>query len=236
MGLDWCVEAKVPTKNVTLHEAASKLLEAGKREHDRQVSAWTEKNPNSEHADFAATSAGKAIARTVREYEVSLRSLEVAAAVTLGAPVVGRDESADTWVRENWKRLRRFDTEAAALTELLGDPMVVPELLTEESRKGLGSITGIAAGAESFRGKALGFIGWLPEHLLDEAYTDHTPDQLADYGARLMEIVKRAPEIIRGAGLDPHEEQQNHEVFTLRSAARWCLFWGVRGHGMHAWY
>jgi hypothetical protein len=26
------------------------------------------------------------------------------------------------------------------------------------------------------------------------------------------------------------------QLDTVRSAARWCIFWGKNGHGMHAWY
>ena len=32
------------------------------------------------------------------------------------------------------------------------------------------------------------------------------------------------------------EKETREKIDTVRSAARWCLFWGSRGHGMHAWY
>jgi hypothetical protein len=31
-------------------------------------------------------------------------------------------------------------------------------------------------------------------------------------------------------------ETSKEQLDIVRSAARWCLFWGTRGHGMHAWY
>jgi len=244
MGLDWMVEAKVlPTKERE-HQVATRLFRAAEAERDRREEdyfekrgvAHTEEDARRRFEDFQNTCEGAAFIRTVNECYATLQGLEVSAASTLGAPVVGRDEKADAWVKENWKSLRQFSSETEALTKLKGDSVFEPKLLTAESRKGLGTIRGIAAGVTSFRGKELGFIDWLPEHLVDEAYTDHTSEQLADYGARLMEIVKRSPEIIRAAGRDPHEEQQNRELITLKAAANWCLFWGVRGHGMRAWY
>jgi len=41
------------------------------------------------------------------------------------------------------------------------------------------------AGAFSFRGKAIGYSTLLPESLQNEAYTDMTPPEMADYAARI---------------------------------------------------
>ena len=98
--------------------------------------------------------------------------------------------------------------------------------------EGLGSVTGIAVGPESFRGKVLRFIPWLDEDLVGESYNDHEADELLEYGERLLEAAEDKEKELGEAKTEEEEEQ----VTTLKEAAQWCIFWGREGHAMHAWY
>ena len=240
MGLDWLVEPKISAENAAEHKRVTAMLSAAHNERQR-LSSRHYAEGGTQHS-WEGTPEQKVTHATVEEFENKLAALQVSPMETLGAPMVGRDQAADDWIRANYKDVQRPATGKPRLTpdevleSLKGRYVPEPELLPEETKKGLGSVTGIMAGPESFRGKMLSYVEWLPQGLKTEAYENHNPEQLADYGARLMEVAQASESHIRARGLDPNDDEQIRALETLKSAAQWCLFWGVRGHGMHAWY
>ncbi len=89
-------------------------------------------------------------------------------------------------------------------------------------------------GHESFRAEFLkDCINIIGEDLLDEAFLHKLPPDLVDYGKRLG---RAAVAFAKTHGLDPKtadSEEPNSDEFRLNvvvAAAKWCVFWGSRGH------
>ncbi|MCP4242366.1 MAG: hypothetical protein GY772_17565 [bacterium] len=260
MGLDWVVERKVIPAHAAEHQRLETVHQAAVAEMGKRRAAWERENgvkgyvvssegPTLAVKDdgvgaetFEETREGRTLADLVAGMRADLDSLTVCPWSTLGVPVVGRDPKADAWVRRNFSDVEpsqfrgSFASAEEALSALDGEPLRSAEMVPEENKVGLGMVTGISVGATSFRGKVLGFIPWLPRRFADEAYLDHDAPGLADYGARLMEVAKDFSARVRRSGGDPHCERSNEQVLRLTAAARWCLYWGVRGHGMWAWF
>ncbi len=87
------------------------------------------------------------------------------------------------------------------------------------------------------------------EQLLHEAWLNHLPDQLADYGRRLMNCASdfaaaHGTEHVLSMRAYPADDQDYSAVegspackaHIIASAARWAMFWSSRGHGMIADY
>lgn len=155
--------------------------------------------------------------------ERELDALLLSTGEALGAPRVGEDAEADAWVLANFADLSlSADVKArggAACVDALRGKYV---LGLAKHRGGMGAVTGMLAGATSFRGKIIDRTP-VSEELKEEAYVDHTARELVSYGKSLQEA---AAAIVPGEG---HKE-------NVEAAARWCLFWGRKGFGMHAWY
>jgi len=89
----------------------------------------------------------------------------------------------------------------------------------------------------------------LGQTLLAEAWLHHLPDQLADYGKRLMNCARayarihNVSHILTARWFSAKEEAMGedstsplHKAHVIASAARWAAFWSSRGHGMNADY
>jgi hypothetical protein len=81
----------------------------------------------------------------------------------------------------------------------------------------------------------------LGPELFEEAYRHHTASELADYGRRLqnraIEYANQnavAAVLNRQSSTDGPEGSPASQAHIVISAARWCLFWSERGHGMEA--
>lgn len=94
---------------------------------------------------------------------------------------------------------------------------------------GLGAVTGIMVAPTSFRGKCVGYIGFLSEDVKGSAYESKEPDDLVAYGRQILEEVERQAK-------KKLTDEQKEDVDLARSAGEWCVFWGENGHGMFAWY
>jgi len=82
----------------------------------------------------------------------------------------------------------------------------------------------------------------LGPELMDQAYEAMLADDLKQYGMRLLE---KAREFARAHGLQ-HVEHEPPPDFDegsaatradiIFAAAKWCLFWAERGHGLEPWF
>jgi hypothetical protein len=94
---------------------------------------------------------------------------------------------------------------------------------TDPEEAACGRVSGMFCRAIDFRGKVLNYVEWLPEDLIDQAYSNMSAAEALDYAAKLADHI--LPED------DPEDNNDN-----LRAAVEWLTYWGERGHGVLAWY
>ncbi len=161
-----------------------------------------------------------------RYNEISTTAFE-----TLNAPRVGYDDPATRWARNQYAKQGSAKSEQEWLESLHG--FYVLDLV--EDVDGLPRYTNGSPGGYvesfSFRAKFLqDCVEVLGLDLIDELYQMRTSSELIVFGQQFM---KAAEDFAREEGLDlanPDAVNQEPELDIVLSAARWCLFWGERGH------
>jgi hypothetical protein len=167
---------------------------------------------------------------------------------TLDAPRIGHSAAADQWVRDSYEKgelrkdLLAMPTEQV-LKELSGGylPEVMP--LCDGIPVYI-SGPGYDAEASWFRGKFLEFCeDVLDKKTFSDAWEHKLPREILEYGHRLKSI---AETYAREKGVEKvlpifkydwdDEDSSEAKAHILISAARWCLYWGERGHGMQAYF
>jgi hypothetical protein len=166
--------------------------------------------------------------------------------MTIGAPRVGHDQAADDWIcsirgaatdEEKAMTVREFSGYyAVALVTCDGVPRY----------SNAGFYDGVDA--TSFRGAFLNDCpAVLDNDTLDKAWHSKLPAEAVEFGEKLLAAAAVA-EV--GKGPKPHTSllsrlglSRRPEVRTLaeqldivRSAGRWYIFWGNRGHPIKAWF
>ncbi len=249
MGLDWCVEDKAVLGAEDKLKWADAQIEKVNEEFEIAWVSYRELvdapkvsasvYPNEDWRNFLESADAKDLeSRRVQWTEERLKHVTTPQQ-TLGAPRVGFCEKADAFLAESYSKLCEGDDSQAVLEEFpsLGDYQkgmhgkYIYELIPEENRDGLGAVTGIFAGGESFRGKSLNYVPWL-EGYQDELawYCNKTPDELVSMGRLLQELHDaRAEEGHPG-------EAEAADLRVVKQASTWCIFWGTKGHSMYAWY
>lgn len=181
---------------------------------------------------------------------------------TVGAPRVGIDEAATSWFLE---RLRKGRRGKPGVMSRISGLLRRPGSLTDEERKalqqafgyyvlelappcdGLPYYTNAPLSGEleltSFRGKFLELCqDVIGEELLESAWERKLPEDLAAYGRTLM---ARAEDFAGRHGclavLDQKVEPEkddgpDFQCHVVSSAARWCIYWGDRGHWLDVWF
>jgi len=183
-------------------------------------------------------------AEVARFREVSVPGYE-----RIGAPRVGYDSAANQWILKA-RNATTPDEIATVLSEFEGYYVV---RLVECDGVPKYSQGGMYEGADetSFRGAFLNDCqGVLSEDLLDEAWAHKFPEQAIAYGRALLAAVDAAVD-----GRVPKAEQRRRGLFLrlfsakepgsiavaeqldiVRTAGRWFIFWGERGHPIRAWF
>lgn len=258
MGLDWCLMDKVVEGQEYNKAFADAHCERINKEIDAAYASYLEERgeeppmifPNQLTNEFRETQVFKTLWSELDTWMETRDAVTISPMATMGCPRIGIDEEATTWaknyyneIKEGYEADERVDDQLQKRKEQFLDnfPDVeayirenhgkhVPELA--KNKEGLGLVTGIAVGPESFRGKVLRFMKWLEPSLVDESYENHEPNELEDYGNRLLRAAEEREQSLNGSGT----EEDLDEVGTLKAAAAWCIFWGSNGHAMHAWY
>jgi len=165
----------------------------------------------------------------------------------IGAPQVGRDSAANQWILDARKAITPEDV-AAVLKEFDGYYVV---RLVKCDGVPMYSHAGLYEGADetSFRGAFLNDCrDVLSKTLLEEAWNHKVPEQAVAYGKRLLaaadaaEASSRVPEsgrtLLSRLGLSKEREPVAiaDQLDIVRSAGRWFVFWGERGHAVRAWF
>tara|TARA_B100000131_G_scaffold221323_1_gene212853 strand:- start:39188 stop:39952 length:765 start_codon:yes stop_codon:yes gene_type:complete len=254
MGLDWCVRDKtIESQEVNLMFADAQLNKLMEERSEDFIAFCKELGedvptiyPNPLVDRWEKTPNAINILERTRKWRLAKSVCVVTPMDTLGAPQIGMSKEADEWAREHYKEVAsspggealraKYPTVEDYIMDSQGK--YVSELATR--KEGMVGPSGICVGPESFRGKVLGYIDWLDEALVSEAWEDHSPEDLLDYGERLLEaaesfeksILSMPEEILSSQA--PSDAMS--EVELVKEAANWCKFWGSEGHSMHAWY
>ncbi len=171
-----------------------------------------------------------------RLIEISIPSHE-----TLGAPVVGKDKRADEWVLKN-KPANDSRSNDEYLESLLGFhvvELVQVDGVPDYSNGSLGYVD-----SHTFRGQILETCSDLIDNETLEAAWRLviTPEEAKAYGERLLAAAEGEPRksepkswFRRVFGNQPSgaaSVEDQREI--LRSAGKWFVFWGARGHPIWA--
>jgi hypothetical protein len=165
----------------------------------------------------------------------------------IGAPQVGFDSAADTWIIEV-QGAKTPEDAAAVLREFHGYYVLrlvgcdgVPTYSNSGWYDGVDDT--------SFRGAFLkDCADVLSKDLIDDAWNSKMPEQATSYGQALLaaadaaEVAVRTPKprrtFLSRLGLaktaEPLEIAEQLEI--ARAAGRWYIFWGERGHAIRAWF
>lgn len=239
MGLDWMVERR-PRHNKIDGELLQKRVSEKVKELEDCFKMFCEAlntkvvTPYARE-EFDRLDSTKEMLKDLEEMEGQMAELFVSPAETLGAPRIGIDPEADSWIKENWERLVTKNGNGRQLTQQEFIDSNSGQYLIEavgDDVDGVGLISGMLTDRSSFRGKAIGRMPWLPEHIQNQAYSDMSSEELIDYGS-VLEIEAAAFRKRKGGSIDEDEDWQ---AKVVEAAARWCKYWGAKGHSMHAWY
>lgn len=161
----------------------------------------------------------------------------------LGAPRVGYDGAADRWLSERLERAGQRDDYEKARRQMHGYYVLdlLPPCDGFPAYTNYGAYEGLDR--YSFRGSFLQEVEHvLGPELMEQAYRQMLPDELKAYGHKLLE---KARAFARDKGVErvEHEPPSDFDESStatradiIFAAAKWCLFWAERGHGMEPWF
>lgn len=130
-------------------------------------------------------------------------------------------EHSNEYYKEYWSR-----SEAEIFEDMKGS-ILVDTVDTERFKDvlpALGSPFSSMSGVETYRGKRVQYCELIPQDLREEAFSDMSNEEMADYANRLEKYIPEDPDI----GI--------HDRETLVSAVAWLRFWSVHPVRLHAWY
>ena len=162
----------------------------------------------------------------------------------IGAPRVGYDSAASDWILEA-RKPKTLEDAAAVLKEFEGYyavRLVRCDGVPEYSHGGLYD----GVDETSFRGSFFNNCqDVLDNNLLNEAWNHKLPDQAVAYGKALLAAADaavgrapRRPSLLSRLKLAKEREPTPiaEQLDIVRSAGRWFIFWGERGHPIRAWF
>lgn len=182
MGLDWVLKSKIIEGKEEEHaEVRKKRLEARDKYYEQDALG----------ADKLVLSELK---ETLDRLEDEENALEISPCAVLECPRVGVDQEATDYVAEQYNSLAERPSffEAYPTVESFlraNHGKYVPELA--KNREGLGRITGMLTGPESFRGKVIGYAQEIIGNgLAEQAYQDMDPEEMESYADDIEEAIK----------------------------------------------
>lgn len=260
MGLDWCLKRKLreghnpvadEKKLEKLEEKQAVLWDKYLKKHNKGEQPGV--YPNLIQAAFAAQPGVIKLATELEALEEVVATHYTSPMEVLGAPRVGIDIEATEYLRvqhNQWKHDYEKDP-----SNLRAPPPWKEHLKNEhgkyvadlaKNKDGLGACTGIMTGAESFRGKIIGYSqDVIGSDLADAAYNDKNSLELIQYGEQLLAATRkyvknhRLPsnlEEMTSAQVQVLDESDNlWNAWYCFQGANWCIFWGTRGFELYAW-
>lgn len=181
-----------------------------------------------------------------RFFEIQISPYE-----TLNPPRCGYDHEADNWIRSKYDDAPNKPPTVEEWVKSFNGYWVMA-LLPDSDGLPFYSNASLAGQWERWSFRAQFFLDCedvLGEQLFHEAWLNHLPDQLADYGRRLMNCASafaathRVRHVLNmrayPAGNQDYGSVEGSpacKAHIIASAARWAVFWSSRGHGMIADY
>lgn len=159
--------------------------------------------------------------------------------VTIKAPRVGYDKTANTWIKERYKNTNRELSEEEYIAKYHG--FFVIELA--EEKDGISVYRSMGQDENVFRGQFLtDCLDLIGKDLVGEAWSTKFADETLYYGNRLMNVgLKIAKEnnleYLKDKRFPPENAKEKsiesnlHIIFSL---AKWLIFYGKNGHGYEA--
>ena len=253
MGLDWVLKAKAAEGQ----EAEFNRLREEINRIDEALSAkwreWTETQAKEVHDYQNFMDAHPDLRDELKKAQVAKDKVTHSPYAVLECPRIGIDLDATEWALKFYSDVFSKRADAPNLEVFLKEEQgkYVPDLAKNPA--GLGKVTGIACGPESFRGKIIGYAdAVIGEQLAHRAYQDMDPDEMEDYANQLEAAVEDwrnrnetaidyYMDKIGGCVSDgPYEDPKMRDLldsaWDCEHAVTWLRFWAGHGFSMHAWY
>ncbi|MEP1490313.1 MAG: hypothetical protein ABJK28_17975 [Algibacter sp.] len=157
---------------------------------------------------------------------------------TIKAPMVGKDERANLWIKEKYDVLE----EKPPLKEFLNEHQGYYVIELAEEQDGVPVYISMGQDENVFRGEFLtDCTNLIGEELVSEAWGTKLADETLNYGNRLMvignEISKEHNlEYLKEQRMPPEADEDSIEskLHIIFSLAKWLTFYGKNGHGYEA--
>lgn len=159
---------------------------------------------------------------------------------TIKAPMVGRDQEANDWAKENYEKINNKPAFEEYINEMNGFYVI-------EKAKELDGVPVYMSPAEDenvFRGQFMqDCVDLIGEDLVNEAWVTKLAEATLDYGNRLMAIAdkiakERGLQYLKEQRMPPENDEASVEskLHIVYSLAKWLIFYGRNGHGYEAYY
>lgn len=157
---------------------------------------------------------------------------------TIKAPMVGRDQKAEEWLKEKYEELEKKPSWEEFLKEYQGF-YVIP--LAKE-QDGVPCYIALGQDENVFRGQFLvDCVDLIGEDLVNEAWETKLAEETLDYGNRLMSVAEKIAkennlEYLKDQKTPPDADEETLEskLHIVYSLAKWLIFYGKNGHGYEA--
>jgi len=178
-----------------------------------------------------------------KESEASRKFFEasISAFDTLNVPTIGIDEIANQWAKENYAEADSEEPYEEWFEKVRGLRIVhlVPPC-PGVPRYSNGSPGGYVE-PFSFRAKFLHLSeGIISEEVLESCYENREPAELIEFGKYLKNIAEEYAAENQIAMPPTSEEFDENslewQVDIVLAAGEWCIYWGERGHPLHAYW
>lgn len=165
--------------------------------------------------------------------------LQVSSFESLGAPMVGRDKSADFWAAQKYEESEKKISAEDFRKEL--DGHYVLDLI--DDCDGIAKYISNSYDRNVFRGEFMrDCFALIGEELAGEAWETKFAEDALDYGNRLMAAadaiaIENRMEYLKVQRELPEtfdEESIESQLHIIYSLARWLIFYAQRGHGYEA--
>lgn len=166
------------------------------------------------------------------------QEISIPAFTNLGAPIVGQDKEADEWVLQFYEKGKQEnETEEQFIERNKGYHVV--QLVKND---GLPQYVPLGQDPYIFRGKWLRQIeDIIGEEMVHKAYSYQNAEELVVFGGEMMAIGNQYAEAnncehVSGSRDESFDDGPEFKVHLMKNFARWCLYWGKKGHGMEPDY